>query len=115
MMILRPTETDFNLQLIAAHFLQTIVKSYSSHRNSDHEGGKEASNLIVFLSELYNFQVVGSTLIYDIIRELVSPGKDRNQSQEGMSEIDVELLLKIVKSKSHHATHSIILRAHERI
>lgn len=51
--------------------------------------GKECSNLLVLLSELYNFQVVSSILIFDIIRGLLD--KD-------LTEIGVELLLKIVRS-----------------
>ena len=33
--------------------------------------GKECSNLVVLLSELYNFQVVSCLLVYDIIRGLL--------------------------------------------
>ena len=54
--------------------------------------GKEASNLIVLLSELYNFQVVSCILVYDLIRGLL----------EGeLTEFKVELLLKITRSASH--------------
>lgn len=60
--------------------------------------GKEASNLIVLISELYNFQVIGCILIYDLVRDLL------NQSQ--LSEYNVELLLKVVRSKHHrHPSH----------
>jgi hypothetical protein len=51
--------------------------------------GKECSNLIVLLSELYNFQVISCVLVFDIIRGLL----DHN-----ISEFNVELLLKIVRS-----------------
>lgn len=52
--------------------------------------GKECSNLIVLLSELYNFQVISCALVYDIIRSLLDTT---------LTEIRVELLLKIVRSK----------------
>jgi nucleolar MIF4G domain-containing protein 1 len=53
-------------------------------------GGKESSNLIVLLTELYNFQVVSCVLMYDIIREFLD-GE--------LGEFDVELLLKIMRSE----------------
>ena len=61
------------------------------------EPGKEASNLVVLISELYNLQVIGCILIYDLVRELL------NQPQ--LSEYNVELLLRIVKSKHYHPLH----------
>jgi len=53
--------------------------------------GKECSNLIVLISELYNFQVISSILVFDIIRVLL---------HEATAEFNVELLLKIVRSKN---------------
>jgi nucleolar MIF4G domain-containing protein 1 len=53
-------------------------------------GSKESSNLLVLLSELYNFQVISCILIYDLIRALLN---------SDFSEHDVELLLKVVKSE----------------
>jgi nucleolar MIF4G domain-containing protein 1 len=52
--------------------------------------GKECSNLIVLLSELYNFQVISSVLVFDIIRDLLD---------QKLTEFSVELLLKIVRSE----------------
>jgi nucleolar MIF4G domain-containing protein 1 len=54
------------------------------------ERGKECSDLLVLLSELYNFQVISCILSYDIINDLLS-GKT-------LSEFRVELLLKILRS-----------------
>jgi len=84
---------------IAAYFVQQVVSTYETHHAAfpdlagDAEGeeqdrGKECSNLIVLLSELYNFQVVSSVLIFDIVRSLL---KD-------ISEFSVELLLKVLRS-----------------
>jgi len=69
----------------------------------DQDGpGKEASNLIVLVSELYNFQVVSCILVYDLVRDLF--GKPQ------LSEYSVELLLKIVRSK---CLYSLSLRLAE--
>ena len=82
-------------RLIAAYFVQSAVSAYEGHIGSNpqnqEELGKEASNLVVLISELYNFQVVSCILIYDLVRDLLS--------QPQLSEYTVELLLKIVRSK----------------
>jgi len=54
------------------------------------EKGKECSNLIILISELYNFQVISCVLMFDIIRTLLDGA---------LTEIDVELLLKILRSQ----------------
>ncbi|KAF8071844.1 hypothetical protein FPV67DRAFT_1482904 [Lyophyllum atratum] len=92
---------------LAAYFVQNVVSSYERHfstsqsasqgpeTRSDSQGldldagGKECSNLIVLLSELYNFQVISSLLVFDIIRGLLD---------SGLSEFSVELLLKILRN-----------------
>ena len=51
--------------------------------------GKKMSNLASLLAHSYNFKVVGSGLIYDLIRLLI----------EELSEKNTELLLRIVRSK----------------
>jgi len=51
--------------------------------------GKGCSNLIVLLSELYNFQVISSVLVFDIIRGLL---------ENDVTEFSIELLLKIVRN-----------------
>jgi nucleolar MIF4G domain-containing protein 1 len=83
-----------------------VVSSYEGHfsalqlsavEQSDNETlGKECSNLIVLLSELYNFQVISCLLIYDLIRGLLD-GE--------LTEFKVELLLKIVRSKLYSSLH----------
>jgi nucleolar MIF4G domain-containing protein 1 len=90
----------YQLSLGAAHFLQNVVSSYESHYialnstigdaiGETSASGKECSNLIVLLSELYNFQVISCVLIYDIIRDLLSAE---------LTEPIVELLLKLLRS-----------------
>lgn len=85
----------------AAFVVQNVVSAYGRHLR-EYEGdvpdditkpeerGKECSNLLVLLSELYNFQVISCILLYDIIKDLL--GKT-------LSEFRVELLLKILRSK----------------
>ncbi|KAF9073465.1 hypothetical protein BDP27DRAFT_1318955 [Rhodocollybia butyracea] len=88
----------------AAYFIQNVVSSYEKHLSTvlstdtsitgtneekSEENGKEASNLIVLLSELYNFQVISSVLVFDIIRALLN---------QNIQEFQVELLLKIVRN-----------------
>ena len=83
--------------LLAAYFVQSTVSAYEKHigfEPQDLDGpGKEAPNLIALISELYNFQVIGCILIYDLVRDLL------NQPQ--LSEYNIELLLKIVRSECH--------------
>jgi nucleolar MIF4G domain-containing protein 1 len=81
--------------------VQNVVSSYEHHYSAlssataaAHDGtsdplGKECSNLIVLLSELYNFQVISCVLVYDIIRNLLSAE---------LTEFVVELLLKLLRS-----------------
>lgn len=89
----------------AAYFVQNVVSSYEAHHailkgsfqppnivQPDTESevlGKECSNLIVLLSELYNFQVISSVLVFDIIRDLLD---------QKLTEFNIELLLKIVRN-----------------
>ncbi|GAA6028747.1 hypothetical protein JCM8097_007375 [Rhodosporidiobolus ruineniae] len=51
-------------------------------------GSKEALNLVSFLAELYNFQVVHCGLVYDLVRLFI---------ESGLGELNVELLSKFVK------------------
>ncbi|ODQ56386.1 ARM repeat-containing protein [Saitoella complicata NRRL Y-17804] len=83
-----------------AFFVQTLVEMYDKHHAtamqtvstdgnpSGGQGGKACTNLIVLLTELYNLQVVGCTLIYDFIRVFLGD----------LNELNTELLLKIVRN-----------------
>ncbi|KAJ7650126.1 hypothetical protein FB45DRAFT_887044 [Roridomyces roridus] len=89
----------------AAYFVQNVVSAYEKHYSDLEKSeeqpvvvdsqtgastkGKECSNLIVLLSELYNFQVISCVLVYDLIRGLL---------ETDLSEFNVELLLKIVRN-----------------
>ena len=103
----RSSQKQFVLiPMLAAHFVQHVVSLYEQRyastqstqlgrQSPNPDGqvqtlGKECSNLIVLLSELYNFQVISSGLIFDIIRGLL---------ENDLAEFSVELLLKVVRSK----------------
>lgn len=58
--------------------------------SDDPTPGKECLNLVVLISELYNFQVVSCVLIYDLIRDLLAGD---------VTELNVELLLKMTRSE----------------
>lgn len=89
---------------IAAHLVQTLVELFekeykkckaSIQRGDDNgdegpEGSRESKNLLTLILELYNFQVLSCIIIYDIVRMLI----------ENLDENSVELLLRIIRSKS---------------
>ncbi|KAG9124497.1 suppressor of glycerol defect [Ceratobasidium sp. 392] len=102
---------EFFFKAFSAYFAEQTVSSYETHwkalrsdskpadqSTADNEntsaptGTKESSNLLVLLSELYNFQVISCMLIYDLIRALLN---------SEFLEHDVELLLKVVKNSGH--------------
>lgn len=75
---------DFGAELV-----QKIVESFDA--GGDERGefqGKQSINLISLLSQLYNFHVVGSTLMFDYIRIFA----------QDITETNTELLLKIIRS-----------------
>lgn len=85
-----------------AHFLQTVVKKYhelyartapTSTSADDDDTAKEAFNLLTLTAELFNAGVVGSQLVYDLVRGFIGNGDDV------MSERSVEGLLKVLKCK----------------
>jgi nucleolar MIF4G domain-containing protein 1 len=84
--------TDFGAQIV-----QRIVELFTEHyqravdasqQGSTSDSSKETSNLIMLLSEMFNFQVVGSNLMFDYIRMLL----------ETLSELNAELLLKMIRT-----------------
>ncbi|EPE26893.1 ARM repeat-containing protein [Glarea lozoyensis ATCC 20868] len=77
---------DFGAQVV-----QRVVELFDEHyerASATPESSKETSNLVMLLSELYNFQVIGSNLIYDYFKLFL--GK--------LSELNAELLLKIIRA-----------------
>ncbi|KFY13144.1 hypothetical protein V492_03461 [Pseudogymnoascus sp. VKM F-4246] len=85
---------DFGTQVI-----QQIVDRFDKHYSSipgveagsnvaTSDNSKETSNLITLVSELYNFQVIGSNLVFDYIRMFLGT----------FSELNTELLLKMIRT-----------------
>ena len=80
--------TDFGAQVV-----QRLVESFTRFYELDGEGnGKETSNIVSMLAELYNFQMIGSALIFDYVRMFLRE----------LSEVNTELLLKIIRSRSYN-------------
>ena len=76
-----------------AQFVQSAVERFDDAYFSTGErerNGKQLTNLISLLGELYNFQVIGSDLIFDFVQMFI---KD-------LSEHSTELLLKVIQSES---------------
>lgn len=84
--VYKATGTQFGAQLLD-RLVAEFDKQYSL-QSSDPISSKEATNLIALLTELYTFQVVSSTIIFDYIRSLLS----------SISELNTELLLKIIRN-----------------
>ena len=77
--------TDFGAQAVQ-RIDEDFAQNYSL--GTDRDGtGKKLTNLITLLAELYNFQVIGSNLIYDFVRLFL----------DELSETNTELLLKIIR------------------
>lgn len=72
------------------HYTNLTNPPPSSSQIGSEVSGKECSNLLVLLTELYNFQTISCVLVYDLIRSIL----DGN-----LEETSVELLLKVVKSE----------------
>jgi nucleolar MIF4G domain-containing protein 1 len=75
--------TDFGAQVI-----ERIVTDFDRHYTGGTTAGKETSNLMALVSELYNFQLVGCNLIFDYIRLFLTE----------LNEANTELLLKIIRN-----------------
>ncbi|KAF2273920.1 uncharacterized protein EI97DRAFT_469157 [Westerdykella ornata] len=75
--------TEFSAQLV-----ERIVSEFDKYYPTNKTGtGKQTTNLISVVSELYMFQVIGTNLVFDYIKFFL----------EELSEINTELLLRIVK------------------
>lgn len=79
--------TEFGAQTVQ-RIDKEFIECYSSEVKVD-STSKRSINLISLLAELYNFQVIGSNLIYDFVRLFL----------EDLSETSAELIMKIMRSK----------------
>uniref|UniRef100_H0WHX5 Nucleolar MIF4G domain-containing protein 1 n=2 Tax=Otolemur garnettii TaxID=30611 RepID=H0WHX5_OTOGA len=72
---------------VGAHFLEAVVRGFDDVYKSSSEG-KEPDNLLTIVAHLYNFHVVQSLLIFDILKKLVGT----------FTEKDIELILLMLKN-----------------
>ncbi|XP_051910061.1 nucleolar MIF4G domain-containing protein 1 [Hippocampus zosterae] len=72
---------------VGAHFLETVVRLFDDTYKHPGED-KECDNLVAVVAHLYNFQVVHSLLIFDILRRLLAV----------FGEKDIELLLFVLRN-----------------
>jgi len=81
--------TDFG-----AHAVQAVVEDFDGYYSKVNgiddpaSAGKKCTNLMSFISELYNFQVIGAVLIFDLLRVFLGD----------ITELNTELLLKVARS-----------------
>ncbi|KAF9414064.1 suppressor of glycerol defect [Podila epigama] len=87
----------------AAHFIQTLVEQFDEHHalasstkstemtDETLSAVKQCTNLIVLVSELYNMQVIACVLVYELICWFMTE----------LSEMNVELVVKIVKTSGY--------------
>ncbi|TVY42347.1 Suppressor of glycerol defect protein [Lachnellula subtilissima] len=83
-----------SVELFDEHYRRSTVEPTSPAVLTTYSS-KETSNIIMLLSELYNFQVIGSNLIFDYVRMFL----------ENLSELHAELLLKIVRTSGPQLRH----------
>ncbi|KAH8844243.1 hypothetical protein MCOR27_007180 [Pyricularia oryzae] len=77
-----------------AYLVQTTAEKFKEHyaktvgrTQEQQEVTKETSNIITFLAQMYNFQMIGCNLVFDHIRFLLGE----------LSELNAELLLRIIR------------------
>lgn len=75
------------VELFDEHYIQTTKLPDRGSAAAESDSSKETSNLVTLLAELYNFQVIGSNLIFDYIRLFLG----------AFSELNTELLLRIIR------------------
>ncbi|XP_019943042.2 nucleolar MIF4G domain-containing protein 1 [Paralichthys olivaceus] len=72
---------------VGAQFLETVVRQFDELYKNPSES-KECDNLVAIVAHLYNFQVVHSVLIFDILKRLVG----------AFTEKDIELVLFVLRN-----------------
>ncbi|KAM7390344.1 hypothetical protein PAMA_008493 [Pampus argenteus] len=72
---------------VGANFLETVVRKFDEVYKTPSES-KECDNLVAIVAHLYNFQVVHSVLIFDILKLLVG----------AFTEKDIELVLFVLRN-----------------
>ncbi|CAO1613910.1 unnamed protein product [Sympodiomycopsis kandeliae] len=82
--------------------VEEIQHQKTNGQESSNSSGasKSLANLVVLLSHMYNLHVVACPLIYDLIKLFLGEAVQDRPKRE-MSELDVESLLKVVKTCGH--------------
>lgn len=93
-------QTTINLytqtrEVAIAHAVETAAASSSSEASNTEDPGKKPLNLLTLVSELYNFQVVGCLLVYDLIKGFIE-----DLGVSGKGDFAVEAILRILRSRS---------------
>lgn len=84
---MKSTYVLMSLLQVGANFLETVVRKFDKMYKDPTEG-KECDNLIAIIGHLYNFQVVHSLIITDILKLMIG----------AFSEKDVELVLFLLRN-----------------
>ena len=95
------------------YFVHKVVQAYEGYRHSaapntdttppilsnDTPGphGKQATNLLLLLTSLYNLRVISCVLVFDLVRALLEEMGEESK-EKVLREEDVELILIIVRS-----------------
>ncbi|XP_066092595.1 nucleolar MIF4G domain-containing protein 1 isoform X1 [Saccopteryx bilineata] len=72
---------------VGAHFLEAVVRKFDAIYTQGHKG-KECDNLFTIIAHLYNFHVVQSLLIFDVLKKLIKT----------FTEKDIELILLMLRN-----------------
>ncbi|XP_064614113.1 nucleolar MIF4G domain-containing protein 1-like [Liolophura sinensis] len=73
---------------VGACFVQNLAKLLKSLQGEDDNDGKQLDNLISLFAHLYNFKVIHSLLVFDILKTFT----------ESFAEKDIELILLLLKN-----------------
>ena len=66
---------------VGAHFLQTVVQKFNSYYNetdSTESEDKTLDNMILLISYMYSFKIVGAKLIFDVLTKLSNSFKPKD-------------------------------------
>lgn len=85
---------------VGAQLIQQAVERFRGYYaevpgDGSRDASKQTSNLITFLAQTYNFQLIGCNLIFDYVRFLL----------DHLSELNAELLLRIVRMAGQNLRH----------
>eukprot|EP00795_Rhopilema_esculentum_P014166 gene14166-5169_t len=75
---------------VGAFFVQSLAEMFHGLHSTTEKylNGKECDNALLLIAHLYNFSVIDSLLVYDLIRELVNAFTER----------DIEMLMLLLKA-----------------